>query len=68
MQFIVPTKCTVLNICKYEGCIFDMFQYKCTIFREHKMPGLNPIISHYLQGSVVSPASFYTRHSINTWT
>jgi hypothetical protein len=29
-----------------------MFLYKCTIFREHKMPGLNqvPVIGCYLQG------------------
>jgi len=25
-----------------------MFQYKCTIFREHKMPRLNPIANEEL--------------------
>jgi hypothetical protein len=34
-----------------------MFQYKCTIFREHIIPGLTPVISYYLQGSAVYGSS-----------
>ena len=33
-QFIAPTKCTVLYLYEYYRRISDVFQYKCTVFRE----------------------------------
>ena len=42
--FVSPTKCTILII-QYiyiKGVTSNMSQYKCTIFRENKMPVLKP--------------------------
>ena len=49
-QFYLNNQMYKLIIHKYSRRIFDMYKY--TIFREHKMPGLNQlsVISSYLQG------------------
>jgi hypothetical protein len=41
-----------------------MFQYKCINFREHKMPGLEQIISYHLQG----PFHYERSYTLQTWT
>ena len=41
-QFIAPTKRTVVIIHKCQWRTCDMFRYKCSIFRENKVPALKP--------------------------
>ena len=57
-QFVVPVKCTVLSIYEYYILYLQhVLVQKCTIFREHIMPGLKPIKNSYLQDSTFCSSS-----------